>query len=279
MHQIAVCCNLTYQIRQSTVLLFQIAAAQTNHQRLIYGQFHIEPNLQIEICPVGNEGNQLQRIVVEPCELHFGYEATVELSPYVEVPTTVGESTVSQMPAEILTYLNPSRYCESDLLSKFAFEEFGNVPRGFTRVKAICDWVNSHLEYTPGSTNASTTAADVILSRTGVCRDYAHLAITLCRGLGIPARYVAGYAVDLDPPDFHGFLEAFLDGQWYLFDPTRLASVGGLVRIGVGRDAADVAFATLIGAAAMTKKEVRAINSINDTMKISDVSHSAVSTA
>jgi len=278
--QIDVSCDLTYQIRQSTVFLFQIAAAQTEHQRLICGQFSIEPNLNIEICPIGMEGNQLQRIIVEPCELHFGYRATVELSPDVEVPSTVGELKVSQIPAEILTYLNPSRYCENDLLSKFAFEEFGNVPRGFSRVNAICDWVNSHLEYMPGSTNATTTAADVLLLRTGVCRDYAHLAITLCRGVGIPARYVAGYAVDLHPPDFHGFFEAFLDGHWYLFDPARLAPVGGFVRIGVGRDAADASFATLIGAALMTQKDVRATKSTNDSATNgTDISQAAVSTA
>ena len=106
------------------------------------------------------------------------------------------------MPAEVLTYMNPSRYCESELLARFAMEEFGQMPRGFSRVQAICDWVFNHLEYTPGSTNATTCASDVLLQRTGVCRDYAHLAITLCRGLGIPARYVSGYAVNLQPPDY-----------------------------------------------------------------------------
>ncbi|MEO9930830.1 transglutaminase-like domain-containing protein, partial [Rhodopirellula bahusiensis] len=88
---------------------------------------------------------------------------------------------------------------------------------------------------------------DVLLQRAGVCRDYAHVAISLCRALGIPARYVSGYAVNLVPPDFHGFMEAYLDGRWFLFDATRLAPVGGLVRIGTGRDAADVAFATIRG--------------------------------
>ncbi len=171
------------------------------------------------------------------------------------------------MPPEVLTYLNPSRYCESDLLARFSFEEFGQMERGYGRVQAICDWVYHHLDYTPGSTTASTTATDVLLQRTGVCRDYAHLAITLCRGVGIPARYVAGYAVGLQPPDFHGFMEAFLSGQWYLFDPTRLAPVSGLVRIGVGRDAADVSFATLTGDALLSEKTVWA-NNANDVNKI-----------
>jgi transglutaminase-like putative cysteine protease len=278
--RIDVGCDLSYEVRQTTVFLFQISAAQTSHQRLICGQFSVNPLVNVEICPIGMEGNQLQRIVVEPCELQFTYRATVELTPEVETPTTVGESNASQIPAEVLTYLNPSRYCESDLLSKFAFEEFGRIPRGFLRVRAICEWVNAHLDYRSGSTNSTTTAADVLLQRTGVCRDYAHLAITLCRGVGIPARYVAGYAVDLQPPDFHGFFEAFLDGQWYLFDPTKLAPVGGLVRIGVGRDAADVSFATMIGVAMMTSQSVLATESASSDHTVSiDSSQSAVSTA
>ena len=126
---------------------------------------------------------------------------------------------------------------------------------------AICDWINGKLVYTLGSTGPTTTACDVLLQRTGVCRDYAHVGISLCRALGIPARYVSGYAVDLQPPDFHGFFEAFLGTRWFLFDATKLAPVDGLVRIGTGRDAADVAFATLIGEATLTGQNVWATDS------------------
>jgi transglutaminase-like putative cysteine protease len=167
------------------------------------------------------------------------------------------------MPPEVLAYLNPSRYCESDLLARFAMEEFGKLFFGYSRVQAICNWVFDYLEYTPGSTNSATTAKDVLVQRTGVCRDYAHLSIALCRALGIPARYVAGYAINIYPPDFHGFMEAFLDGQWYLFDPTRLSLVSELVRIGIGRDAADVSFATLNGDALLSHKDVWATNASN----------------
>ncbi len=256
MANIDVRADLKYDVRSETVFLFQIAAARTKHQDVVWEQLEIEPLLNVEKYQVGLEGNQLHRVVVQPCELRISYQANVELAPEVSRPTSVGESSTPQMPPEVLTYLNPSRYCESDLLARFAFEEFGQLPRGFSRVQAICDWVFGHLDYTPGSTTSSTTAADVLLQRTGVCRDYAHLATALCRGVGIPARYVAGYAIDLQPPDFHGFMEAFLDGQWYLFDPTRLAPVSGLVRIGVGRDAADVSFATLTGNSLLTEKSV-----------------------
>jgi len=140
--------------------------------------------------------------------------------------------------------------------------------------------VIEQLDYTPGSTTAKTTAADVLLQRTGVCRDYAHLAIALCRGIGIPARYVAGYALQLQPPDFHGFMEAFLDGNWYLFDPTRMTSTLGLVRIGTGRDAADVSVATITGNVMLTQQSVWANAAADSDKPFDDGSGtSAVSTA
>ena len=247
MSKINVGSDLSYEVRSRTVFLFQIAAAYTDHQNVIDEQLAFNPPLDVEICQVGAEGNRLHRVVVEPCTLEISYRATVELNPDIDQPLDVNESSPAQMPPEILPYLNPSRYCESDLLARFAFEEFGQTIPGYSRVTKICNWVFDHLDYTPASTTSTTTAADVLLQRTGVCRDYAHLAITLCRGIGIPARYVAGYSVDLQPPDFHGFMEAYLGGQWYLFDPTRLAPLQGLVRIGVGRDAADVSFATITG--------------------------------
>lgn len=275
MSQILLGSNLKYDVEQQTVFLFKIAVAQTEHQRIDNEQLNFNPNLDVESCSVGLEGNRIHRVVVEPCQLEISYTATVELTPATQAPHDVHETVVSQVPSEVLPYINPSRYCESDLLSRFAVEEFGNMDRGFQRVQAICDWVHDHLDYTLGSTTPTTTAADVLLQRTGVCRDYAHLAIALCRALSIPARYVSGYAVDLQPPDYHGFMEAFLDGQWYLFDPTKLASTLGLVRIGVGRDAADLAYATITGKSTLTEKSVWA----NDQSGTSHSRNPAVSTA
>lgn len=280
MSRINVGCDLTYQVRQPTVFLFQIIAARTNRQQVLSEELRLEPPLLAERFEIGVDGNQLQRVVVAPCEFQVSYRATVELMPETQNSNNIGESLISQTPANVLTYLNPSRYCESDLLARFAFEEFAQLYPGFSRVQAICNWVFDQLDYTPGSTNAFTTAADVLLQRTGVCRDFAHLAITLCRGIGIPARYVAGYALDLHPPDFHGFMEAFLDGRWYLFDPTRLTSILGLVRIGSGRDAADVSVATITGNALLTQQAVWANRTTDSQDPIDDRSGSnAVSTA
>ena len=256
MTQIQIGSTLVYDVQQPTIFLLKIAATTTPHQMIRNESLQINPTVNIEQCQIGQEGNRLHRIVVDPCRLSISYRATADLTPELDQPHDVGESPAAEMPPEVLTYMNPSRYCESDALAKFAFDEFGQLAPGFCRVQAICDWVNHHLSYTPGSTTATTTASDVLTQRAGVCRDYAHLAITLCRGVGIPARYVSGYAVDLQPADYHGFMEAFLGGQWYLFDPTRLASTLGLVRVGVGRDAADVAFSTLTGNSTLLEKNV-----------------------
>lgn len=278
MSTILVGSELSYDIRQTSVLLLKISAAYTTHQKLVCEELLFNPVLQVESLDVDSEGNRVHRTIVEPCKLRITYNATVELSPVVAKPADVSEAGKSQIPANVLPYLNPSRYCESDLLARFAYEEFGTLAFGYQRVQAICDWVNQFLDYTPGSTNATTTATNVLLMRTGVCRDYAHLAISLCRGVGIPARYVSGYAADLFPPDFHGFMEAFLDGRWFLFDPSKLAPLTGVVRIGTGRDAADVAFATINGNAMLTQKVVRASHS-QDFRPLPANGPSAISTA
>lgn len=278
--RINVGCDLTYEVRTSAVFLFQIVAARNSHQEILTEELILDPKLSVEQCRIGSEGNQLQRVAIDPCEFKVGYRATVELTHETQNSNDVGESPVLQTPPDVLTYLNPSRYCESDLLSRFAFEEFGHLYPGYSRVQAVCNWVFEQLDYTPGSTNAKTTAADVLLQRTGVCRDYAHLAIALCRGIGIPARYVAGYALQLQPPDFHGFMEAFLDGSWYLFDPTRMTSTLGLVRIGTGRDAADVSVATIKGNVMLTQQSVWASAAKAGDDPVDDGSGtSAVSTA
>jgi len=131
----------------------------------------------------------------------------------------------------------------------FAYKEFGHHKSIYEKVVAICDWVYNNIEYSSGSTNSSTSAMDTIIERAGVCRDFSHLAIALCRALSIPARYFTGYAHNLVPQDFHACMEAYIDGDWVIFDPTRLAPLNGLVKIATGRDAADSAVASIFGQA------------------------------
>lgn len=256
MKQIQVGSLLHYSVQSPTTFLLNISVAQNDHQLTSSESVEIQPFQRAEDCAVGPLGNRLLRLNAMPGELTIIYQATVKLHAEEVDSTEVDEVDYENLPAEVLAYLNPSRYCESDKLFRFASEEFGNLLRGYSRVTAICNWTFEQLTYTPGSTGPTTTACDVLLQRTGVCRDYAHVAISLCRAMGIPARYVSGYAVNLQPPDFHGFFEAYLDGRWFLFDATRLAPVGGFVRIGTGRDAADAAFATIRGDAQCTNMEV-----------------------
>ena len=253
---IKVGCDLTYSIKSSTSFLFNIAVARTNFQTISEETLQLTPTIQYEASNLGIEDIYIYRLNVEPCEFHLQYRANVDLHPEIYDASGILELSYFQLPNEVLPYLNPSRYCESDRLTHFALRMFGNLKPGYSRIISICDWINANLDYQVGSTTQSTSACDVLIQRVGVCRDYAHLAIALCRALCIPARYVSGYAVALQPSDFHGFFEAYLGARWYLFDATRMAPIDGFVRIGTGRDAADVSFATIIGEATLSNMVV-----------------------
>jgi len=268
--------ELTYLVETPTTILLQVAAMKTSWQFIKDELLTVNPSTPVDYLQTGPLGNRACRLSLQPGSTTIHYSATATLAPKQPVNSSLNELDYTKLPADVLPYLNPSRYCESDKLGKFAADTFGHMNRGFDRVSKIADWVFNSLSYTPGSTGPSTTACDVLLQRTGVCRDYAHLAIALCRSLGIPARYVSGYAVNLEPPDFHGFFEAFLGGDWILFDATKLAPVSGFVRIGAGRDAADVAFATLIGQATLTGITVQAID---PEQTHDDPNNEAISTA
>jgi len=249
-------CDLQYEVLAPTTFLFQIGVAQSHSQVRIHEVLNLDPVVEIQHFTMGLEQNRVHRVVLQPCLFSLHYDGVVRLDAELDPPSELLEQPYRELPPAVLPYLNPSRFCESDLLGNFAMSEFGSLPQGYSRVKAICDWTFEHLRYTAGTTNSQTTARDVLVQRRGVCRDFAHLAISLCRGLNIPARYVSGFAVNLNPPDFHGFFEAYLGERWYLFDASRLAPVAGLVRIGCGQDAANVPFASLLGSAILKSKRV-----------------------
>ena len=273
-------CDLRYSVSAPTSFLFNVAAARTAHQTISDETLQLTPNLHYDFGTVGIEATSVYRLTVDPCDLQLQYRATVTLCPELYAASGIIETEYALLPNDVLTYLNPSRYCESDRLTHFALRMFGNVKPGRSKVMAICDWIYDNLDYQAGSTDASSSACDVLIQRVGVCRDYAHLAIALCRALCIPARYVSGYALALQPPDFHGFFEAYLGSRWYLFDATRMAPVEGFVRIGTGRDAAHTSFATIIGAATLTSITVWAEQAtLNNQISHQSATHTAVSTA
>jgi len=271
---INVSARLNYEVTATTSFVFSLEAGVSEHQRILRERLRCDPDVEVRHLE-DSTGNRLIVLTHDVGALEISYDAVVELSPFVPRVEPDHETAFAELPADAYPYLHPSRYCESDLLARFAWRTFGAGPAGVERVHEICEWVYGHLDYVAGSTDASTTAVDVFHTAAGVCRDFAHLAIALCRALGVPARYVSGYAVELDPPDFHGFMEAYIDGRWYLFDATRMSIIDQLVRIATGRDAADVAFATFTGQATLTYLEVAA----TATDETPDPDTSTVSTA
>jgi transglutaminase-like putative cysteine protease len=185
-------------------------------------------------------------------------EGELTISYTADVPASTRPSGVTDL--ERVVAMRPSRYCPSDRLAGYAESRFSRYPGKIDRVKAICDHVYRHLVYEAGSSDAHTDAADTLLSGRGVCRDYAHLAATLCRAVDVPARVASVYAPGLSPMDFHLVVETALDGEWRVWDATRLAPRQSLVRIATGRDAADVAFATVMsGRAELTSLDIVAV--------------------
>ncbi|MGK6309463.1 transglutaminase-like domain-containing protein [Variovorax sp. DT-64] len=245
---------LDYEIEAPSHLVFNIEAARGGAQVVISEELEIEPAVQREAFCDEVSGNRFVRFDAPAGPLKIRYRAHVQRA-HVLVPAELAELPVNQVPHEFLHYLMPSRYCESDLMSRCAQQLFGDLPPGIGRVQAIADWIHDSITYEPGSSNSTTTAREVFVERAGVCRDFAHLGITFCRALNIPARLVVGYVwFDEPPQDFHALFEAWLGGQWVLFDATRMAPPDRLVRVGTGRDAKDVAFCTFFGPVRMTGK-------------------------
>ena len=244
-------CSLTYRVGTPTPFVFNIEAQGFEGQTIVRETLDISPDLPVERWTMPESGNRYLRVLAPPGELKLRYEAEVALDHRLEDPGSIQEVPAAELPLSVLPHTYPSRYCQSDKLDRFARRTFGGLEPGYRRVNGICNWICDNVDYIRGSSDALTSAFDTVTQRAGVCRDFAHLGISLCRALGIPARYVSAYAFRLDPPDFHAVFEAFLQGPegpgWYLFDPTRMSAPDGLVRIGIGRDAAEVAFATPFG--------------------------------
>jgi transglutaminase-like putative cysteine protease len=240
-------CELNYTVLQASTLIFNIGVVSDDYQTVVQEDFHYSSQLSVEEYITSDDKNRYFRLNVTPGNLQISYRATVELSHHYSDPNSVFEVQPADLPLSVLRYLYPSRYCQSDRLLRFVAAEFGDLVPGYSRVTAICNWIYDNVLYLSGSSNSLTSACDTAVERVGVCRDFAHLGIAFCRALNIPARFVSGYAYGLNPPDFHAWFEAYLGGRWYLFDPTRLVPQKGLIRVGTGRDAADVSFATLFG--------------------------------
>ena len=249
-------CHLDYDIAIDSTFIFNIRVLEDSEQKIIAKNLQIAPDLKPEKHLDRHLENSYMRLVVPEGKLTIDYQATVELAYSEPDKDNIPEIAPAKLPLDVVPYLYPSRYCQSDRLMKLAQDEFGECQPGYLRVEAICDWIYRKIDYISGSSDSQTSAYDTAIERAGVCRDFAHLGIAFCRAMGIPARIFAAYAWELDPPDFHACFEAYLGDRWYRFDPTRMSNLKGLVKIGTGRDAADVAFATVFGSISLNQMDV-----------------------
>jgi transglutaminase-like putative cysteine protease len=252
--------KLDYVVQTPSDFVFIIQPTTTPYQRVAWEQITTQPALTVTEESHGSPPNRHLRVHAEPGNFSLRYEAIVDLVHHFALPSDVHEVPIAELPASVLQYIYPSRYCQSDRLLAVARQEFGAMAPGYGRVETIRRWVKSRTAFQIGSSHPGTSALDTFECGAGVCRDFSHLMIALCRALNIPARFATGidYGSDpaLGPPDFHCYVEAFLGDRWYLFDPSEISPRMALMRIATGRDASDVAFATIFGTVQWTMPRV-----------------------
>jgi transglutaminase-like putative cysteine protease len=251
--RILIGCEFAYDAAAPTPAVFQVQPRESPSIAMLSQEWTTEPRVQLRSYRDLYD-NPCTRIVLPGGRSTFRFRAEVEVPDATEeVDEQAPELPPDELPEDTLLYTLPSRYCLPDILGAEAWTRFGSHAPGYLRVQAICDYVNSHLTFRYGSSTAWTTALDVNVNRLGVCRDFTHLAISFCRALNIPARYVFGYLPDMDVPlnpdpmDFAAWMEVWLGDRWWTFDPRNNEPRKGRVLIGRGRDASDVAMATTFG--------------------------------
>jgi len=246
--------HLNYDLATPCDILLQVEAAPDDEQTLIEAGIGLSP---VEhFARVQGEEGVGDRIWLHAANrLICDYSARVRINRLTPDIATLAAVPLHTLPGGVVRYLLASRYCPSDEFQNFVTAEFGQL-QGGARVAALRDWITASFAYVPGSSNSQTTALHTFVQRQGICRDFAHVMITLARASAIPARMASVYAPDVQPQDFHAVAEVYLEGGWHLVDATGMAQADSMARIGVGRDAADVAFMTSYGQAFLVEQRV-----------------------
>jgi transglutaminase-like putative cysteine protease len=233
-------CNLEFQLSDPTPLILMLRPRSGIQQWIERETYSLSPSVPAkEYTDIF--GNLCQRMVAPAGEFSVHTSAEVLTTELVDIAPGAAFMEIQELPDGVLTYLLPSRYCESDRFGNLAREISDGVPLGYDQVHKISDWIKSSIPYTPGSSVFPLSAVEVNTQGNGVCRDLAHLGIALCRSISIPARMVVGFLYGLEPMDLHAWFEAYVGGNWYTFDPTEDVVRGGRLAVAYGRDAADVA--------------------------------------
>ena len=245
---------LDYTLAFPADLLFALEVAQMDDQVLVTDRL-VATGVDL-LHPIAGADSVGQRTWASAAgRISVHYTATVDVSRSPAVLANLGADRLHDLPPQVVQYLLPSRYCEADRFGTAVRREFGELAGG-AMIEAMADWIRGHVEYVPGTSDTNTTAADTYVSRSGVCRDFAHLMTAMARAAGVPARVVGAYAWALEPQDFHAVTEVWLDGAWHLVDATGLAQTDGIVRVAAGRDATDISFLTIFGQAQLNEQRV-----------------------
>ncbi|HEY8966425.1 MAG TPA: transglutaminase family protein [Candidatus Methylacidiphilales bacterium] len=255
-------CHIVYETAKPTPIVLVLHPRRDGKQAVREEIFSISPGVATHEF-VDSHGNAACRTILQPGQNVVRHDALVEVpslpdnqdQQYFALPA-------DQLPPEVLRYVLPSRYCDSDKLLDLAWNLFGQVPNGIERVYAICNWVHANIEYRTGAGRPDIAASEVIAQRFGVCRDFAHAGIALCRAFNLPARYVVGHLPDIGcvdpgtPMDFHAYFEVYLGGTWCTFDARFNTPRIGRIKVAQGLDAVDGAFSTSFGQATLAWFEV-----------------------
>ncbi len=233
-------CEMTVETTVPTAIVMMIEPMSGPAQDILKSAVLIDP-MTPHVKTIDVFGNACQRVVLPEGTSVITADITASVPDEIDVHPTASFTPVQDLPDSVLHYLLPSRYCQSDLLLDLATKIIANASPGYEQVEAIRNWIHHNIEYKYGSSGPSTTAMDTSQSRQGVCRDYAHLGIALCRAVRIPARMVSGFLYQLDPMDLHAWFEAFVGGRWYTVDATQNQPRGNRIILAYGRDAADIA--------------------------------------
>jgi len=255
-------CHLDYECSAPTPAIFVIRPRLDENHLVTLERLTVSRGIALQDFQ-DVHGNTACRTTLQPGLNTVFHDALVSVSSAPEVmPISEPVVPIGEVPGDILRYTLPSRYCDSDKLMKFAWDHFGQIENGFPRIQAISNWLHANIEYRFGSESADLSASDIIARRHGVCRDFAHCLIALCRTFNIPARYVTGHLPDIgfvdsgSPGDFHAYCEVYLGRKWWPFDARFNQPRIGRIKISHGLDAIDGAFGTIYGEARLNYFEV-----------------------
>lgn len=255
-------CDFEFEIAVPTPFILMLRPRSGASQWIASEEYKLIPNVAVREF-TDSYGNLCQRLIAPPGRFEIHTSAEVQTSDVIDRAPGAVFIDIQNLPDEVLGFLLPSRYCESERFGKMAKEITTGKALGYDQVAAIEQWLRERIRFEPGTSNVPVSATEVNERQSGVCRDLSHLGIALCRSLSIPARMVVGYSYQLEPMDMHAWFEAFVGGQWYGFDPARPEMKPGYVAVGYGRDAADVAVYNQFGPAVYPLRQNVSVELLN----------------